>query len=293
MVLVPGENNEYKLLINGESVTPSKVSTGERNALALCYFFVELLNNEKNEEKYNNPKLLIIDDPISSFDYGNKMGVIIVIKSKLFKFFDSNPDTKCLLFTHDVYSAYNLFNIFKTNKTEQGEIKKICKYFELINKDLVSEKIDDNYSKYSKNIISIFEFIGNKSERPKLLNTIGNTLRITVEMFCTFNYREGIEKTLENEEIVKSLNDKKDYYQSLIMRLVFNEQSHGRSDVQFVTDVDRSNVYSERELVRMAKDVMNLIDILNPNHIVAHLKHSPTKKEDISLLDKMRKERNA
>jgi hypothetical protein len=68
----------------------------------------------------------------------------------------------------------------------------------LINKDLVSEKIDDNYSKYSKNIISIFEFIGNKSERPKLLNTIGNTLRITVEMFCTFNYREGIEKTLEN-----------------------------------------------------------------------------------------------
>jgi hypothetical protein len=44
MVLVPGENNEYKLLINGENVIPSKVSTGERNALALCYFFVELLN---------------------------------------------------------------------------------------------------------------------------------------------------------------------------------------------------------------------------------------------------------
>jgi wobble nucleotide-excising tRNase len=293
MVLVPGENNEYKLLINGENVIPSKVSTGERNALALCYFFVELLRDEKNDEKYKNSKLLIIDDPISSFDYGNKMGVVIVIKSKLSKFFKENPDTKCLLFTHDVYSAYNLFKIFEKYKTNFSDGKEFCKYFELINKELVSEKIDDNNSKYSKNIISIFEFIRNKSERPKLLNTIGNTLRITIEMFCTFNYCEGIEKTLEKQEILDSLKDKKDYYQSLIMRLVFNEQSHGKTAVNFVTDVDRSNIYSESELVRMAMDVINFIDILNPIHIAAHLKHSPTKDKDMLFLKKMREERDA
>jgi wobble nucleotide-excising tRNase len=293
MVLVPGENNEYKLLINGENVIPSKVSTGERNVLALCYFFVELLRDEKNDEKYKNSKLLIIDDPISSFDYGNKMGVVIVIKSKLSKFFKENPDTKCLLFTHDVYSAYNLFKIFEKYKTNFSDGKEFCKYFELINKELVSEKIDDNNSKYSKNIISIFEFIRNKSERPKLLNTIGNTLRITIEMFCTFNYCEGIEKTLEKQEILDSLKDKKDYYQSLIMRLVFNEQSHGKTAVNFVTDVDRSNIYSESELVRMAMDVINFIDILNPIHIAAHLKHSPTKDKDMLFLKKMREERDA
>jgi wobble nucleotide-excising tRNase len=293
MVLVPGENNEYKLLINGENVIPSKVSTGERNALALCYFFVELLRDEKNDEKYKNSKLLIIDDPISSFDYGNKMGVVIVIKSKLSKFFKENPDTKCLLFTHDVYSAYNLFKIFEKYKTNFSDGKEFCKYFELINKELISEIIDDNNSKYSKNIISIFEFIRNKSERPKLLNTIGNTLRITIEMFCTFNYCEGIEKTLEKQEILDSLKDKKDYYQSLIMRLVFNEQSHGKTAVNFVTDVDRSNIYSESELVRMAMDVINFIDILNPIHIAAHLKHSPTKDKDMLFLKKMREERDA
>jgi wobble nucleotide-excising tRNase len=293
MVLVPGENNEYKLLINGENVIPSKVSTGERNALALCYFFVELLRDEKNDEKYKNSKLLIIDDPISSFDYGNKMGVVIVIKSKLSKFFKENPDTKCLLFTHDVYSAYNLFKIFEKYKTNFSDGKEFCKYFELINKELISEIIDDNNSKYSKNIISIFEFIRNKSERSKLLNTIGNTLRITIEMFCTFNYCEGIEKTLEKQEILDSLKDKKDYYQSLIMRLVFNEQSHGKTAVNFVTDVDRSNIYSESELVRMAMDVINFIDILNPIHIAAHLKHSPTKDKDMLFLKKMREERDA
>jgi wobble nucleotide-excising tRNase len=293
MVLVPGENNEYKLLINGENVIPSKVSTGERNALALCYFFVELLKDEKNDEKYKNSKLLIIDDPISSFDYGNKMGVVIVIKSKLSKFFKENPDTKCLLFTHDVYSAYNLFKIFEKYKTNFSDGKEFCKYFELINKELISEIIDDNNSKYSKNIISIFEFIRNKSERSKLLNTIGNTLRITIEMFCTFNYCEGIEKTLEKQEILDSLKDKKDYYQSLIMRLVFNEQSHGKTAVNFVTDVDRSNIYSESELVRMAMDVINFIDILNPIHIAAHLKHSPTKDKDMLFLKKMREERDA
>jgi hypothetical protein len=61
----------------------------------------------------------------------------------------------------------------------------------------------------------------------------------------------------------------------------------------FVTDVDRSNIYSESELVRMAMDVINFIDILNPIHIAAHLKHSPTKDKDMLFLKKMREERDA
>jgi wobble nucleotide-excising tRNase len=294
MALIPGENNEYKLLINGEPVTPSKISTGERNALALCYFFADIVSEEKNKEKYINSKMIIIDDPISSFDFGNKIGVNIVIKYKLSKFFKNNPDTKCILFTHDTYAAYNLFEIFKKIETNSDKGKNFCKYFELNNKKLIPENMDEKYSKYSNNIITIFEFIRSKSVRTQSLNTIGNILRVTIEMFCSFNYCEGIEKVLENENILKLLGDKAEYYQSLIMRLVLNEQSHGKSEIKFAIDAEVFVAYSEDELVRTAKDIIKLIDILNPNHIEAHLginnnnKNNKDKAENVSLLKELR-----
>ena len=68
LCLEPGEDSLYHLKVNGKNVNPSKVSTGERNAIALSYFFTELSSGKKQKEMYTAPKFLIIDDPISSFD---------------------------------------------------------------------------------------------------------------------------------------------------------------------------------------------------------------------------------
>lgn len=59
---------------------PKKISVGERNVLGLCYFFAKLFINKKKEDRYKEEVLLIIDDPISSFDYGNRLGVMSLLR---------------------------------------------------------------------------------------------------------------------------------------------------------------------------------------------------------------------
>lgn len=70
----------YKLKINGKGVRPHKLSVGERNVLGLCYFFAKLFGGKTNKRKYNSEYLLVIDDPVSSFDYGNRVGVMSLLR---------------------------------------------------------------------------------------------------------------------------------------------------------------------------------------------------------------------
>ncbi|MCC9692923.1 AAA family ATPase, partial [Streptococcus agalactiae] len=72
---IQSQNGKYYLLSRGKSVTPSRVSVGERNALALCYFFTEIIQKRELTEAYNQEYFIIIDDPISSFDIENKVGI--------------------------------------------------------------------------------------------------------------------------------------------------------------------------------------------------------------------------
>lgn len=70
------ENDKYVLYAHGQAVKPNNVSVGERNIIALCYFFTELIMNQEAKEGYSQKIILIIDDPISSFDFENKVGIM-------------------------------------------------------------------------------------------------------------------------------------------------------------------------------------------------------------------------
>ena len=50
------------------------MSLGERNIIALCYFFTQILSNQDIGKLYQDEELVVIDDPISSFDFENKVG---------------------------------------------------------------------------------------------------------------------------------------------------------------------------------------------------------------------------
>ena len=73
--LEPGDGC-YLLKINGRAVKPKKISVGERNVLGLCYFFAKLFAGKTEAAKYASECLIVIDDPVSSFDYGNRVGVM-------------------------------------------------------------------------------------------------------------------------------------------------------------------------------------------------------------------------
>lgn len=72
--LVASENT-YKIMSRGQPVKPSSLSVGEKNIISLCYFFSTLFKNQNIENLFKNESLLVLDDPLSSFDFENKVGV--------------------------------------------------------------------------------------------------------------------------------------------------------------------------------------------------------------------------
>ena len=77
------DGDQYYLKSRKKSVSPSKISVGERNAIALCYFFSEIMREQKEEEVYGKQYVLVIDDPVSSFDMENRVGILSFLKSQL------------------------------------------------------------------------------------------------------------------------------------------------------------------------------------------------------------------
>lgn len=60
------KDSKYHLTSNGQDIKPRNASVGERNVLALSYFFTKIISNQELTNAYSKEKLVIIDDPISS-----------------------------------------------------------------------------------------------------------------------------------------------------------------------------------------------------------------------------------
>ena len=103
---VSGDN--YTLLSNNNHVRPKNISVGERNILALCYFFTELLNNVDEKDVHKTECFIVLDDPVSSFDLENRVGIISYIKSQMIKVLRGNPNSKIVLLSHDLLTVYDL-----------------------------------------------------------------------------------------------------------------------------------------------------------------------------------------
>lgn len=101
----------YQLLVNGNTVKPNQISTGETNAIALCYFFSKIGEGKPLEEVYRGNYLIVIDDPITSFDAENKVGMLSYLKSQVQEFILGNLGTKFLVMTHDMMTFTSIFRI--------------------------------------------------------------------------------------------------------------------------------------------------------------------------------------
>lgn len=69
----------YRVKKRGREVLPNRLSLGEQNILALCYFFVDISDGERTLNIAHKNQIIILDDPLSSFDYDNKYGVIQIL----------------------------------------------------------------------------------------------------------------------------------------------------------------------------------------------------------------------
>jgi wobble nucleotide-excising tRNase len=88
------KNDLYYLKSNGRYVKPCDVSCGERNIIALCYFFTQIMSDLEVRKLYSVAEFVVIDDPVSSFDFENKVGIISFLKKQIRDIVMGNNNSK-------------------------------------------------------------------------------------------------------------------------------------------------------------------------------------------------------
>lgn len=267
LVLVEGEGC-YRLMSKGYEVKPKDVSLGERNIIGLCYFFASLFEGKNEDTKYTDEILAVIDDPISSFDFENRIGVISFLKWQLAKMQRGNSHSKALVLTHDIQVALDLL---KTNEP----IINIQQKLMCLSEHKLQLKNRKDISEYKQLLHDIYEF-AKLDVVPDNSFTIGNKMRKVLEAYFSFNYANGY----TNEgclDIVLKDSDKKEYFKNTVLRLLLNGESHSEERVKAM--IYNSEFVSETEKQRVAKDVLCLLYTIDSNHLKFVLKQQDVSRQ--------------
>lgn len=261
----------YKLLSNGQPVPPKNVSVGERNIIGLCYFFTSIMKGKNRDTAYNDEYLLVIDDPISSFDFENKIGILSFLKYKLGQFLNGNPTSRAIVTTHDLLTLFDLEKICNELSAEWKRIfsGQATKYNLLELKNCALKRFEYKRQEYTELVKMIYRYgCGDGGEYDIV---IGNIMRQALEAFATFEYKKGIIEVSTDETILSRMcPEHKSYFKNLMYRIVLNNGSHREEQTQSL-GIDFLSVISETEKRRTAQEIICFIYLLNKEHMLAHL----------------------
>ena len=268
IVLEP-HGTSYFLKINGNPVKPKDVSSGERNAIALCYFFTESFRNKTLDNAYTEETLFVIDDPVSSLDIGNRVGINSYLKYKIQSILWGNENSKVLVFSHDIVTMWDLEKAFQ----------EICKNKESLcyfTRELENLSLVDFHSKkrneYSSLMERTYDYAVSKTGDSQ---SIGNIMRRMLEAFSTFIYRMGIEELSCSGDICMHFKNKSLFFNSLMYRLVLHGESHTEEAARADADEMLCFCYaSEDEKQKMARYIIAMIYCLQKDHILIHLRNA-------------------
>lgn len=285
LTLKLGDDQLYHLRSNGIVVNPSKVSCGERNAIALCYYFTEIAKGMDAKSKYSDELFLVIDDPISSFDIENRIGILSFLRWKLEQVLVGSPTTKILLMTHDVSVVFDFEKALE-------EISKHCqknscyaefRVFQLEDKAL--HDFSNSHNEYTHLLQMVYQYAKANNPNDDLDLVIGNVMRRVLETFTSFSFKKGINDVRLEDKYLALLPDDatRTYYQNLMYRLVLNTESHAEEGIKAAPETSFWSHLSSTEKGRTAKDVLCFIYCLNSPHLLSHLPEAETDLKTWSL----------
>ena len=266
----------YKLMINGRKVPPKKISIGERNVLGLCYFFAKLFAKKKEDDLYKEEMLIVIDDPVSSFDQGNRLGVMSLLRYQFSNIKKGNNNSRMLVLTHDLRTAFDLVKIrSELNKGKSGDNI----FWELTNKKMEERKISNEYKKLLKCVYSYAKNADIDSEQNED-DGIGNVMRRVVEAYASFCYNMSFEEMMCREGVLKNIPDeKRSFYENFMCRLTLNSESHMK---EYVYDINTIIPYfTKQEKIQTAKSLLLFLCYINEEHLSCYLNDKCDNNEDI------------
>ena len=183
------QDGAYILKSRGHNVRPDDVSTGERHILALAYFFVDIMAQHSKKDFYKDERLIVIDDPVSSYDQENKIGVYSFLMRELEHVLAGNEKSRVILFTHDIHTVFGMAKALECLMVHRFKQQKYAYVLKEIGDDgsLVEFQLKHRYE-YSCLLQSIYDFAKNGAASSHSM-TIGNEMRRALEAYSTFLYR--------------------------------------------------------------------------------------------------------
>ena len=211
----------YQIKRNGKRAT--NLSKGEENAIALIYFFNTLLDVESDAQN----TIIVLDDPISSFDSNFYYNAIGYIREK------SQQVGQVFVFTHKFALLKDFSMMFGDHQTNQYIIQRAHNSPVLVNLDNLTSQYHDEYAYLFK---KIYEFVKNPPNDTSEYLQYPNMARRVLEGFLTFKLptsKTMIDKVLELE------NNRESSAVRSIMRLL-NNHSHLRviPGAELMDDID-------------------------------------------------------
>ena len=265
-------NEKYYLKSNGADVLPKKVSQGERNIIALCYFFTQIFSNQEIGKMYQTESLIVIDDPVSSFDFENKIGIHSFLRYQANRIINGNPKSKMLFLSHDLETVFALRKameeICKGTKGIANTTPTTYITFELENQKL--SDFNKSHNEYSSLLKKIYYFANEDSKDDILV--IGNVMRRVFEAFLTIKNKKGIEMISCDPNVQAALGNHSIFFENYMSRLVLHGESHFEEQVYSIHDgYSFYGFISDDGKIKTAKNILCFMYILNPSHIIAHL----------------------
>lgn len=289
---VNDRHSGYVVKSRGKEVATSDLSTGERNIIALAYFITSLANQDFENNMFRKPMLIVVDDPVTSFDYDNKMGVMSFLKFEFGKILQGNLDSKILICSHDINTVNFFSKVYKSitridNREKDLGKESFIKYaynggviFDLLSGTVIPE-MEDEYSVYLKNIYKYAT--ANLSQlKDGCFVGIGNQIRRVLDSYVHFltgsddvqryvsqwNYQldYSVFNRYDEDDKHSKIENLKSAVTSFLNKPYLNAESH------HLKIGDANNLYSPIELQKLAKFALVFIFSTNRNHYIALLK---------------------
>lgn len=273
------DKSNYRVISRKRSIKLKRLSAGEKSVISLCYFFAQLRNNTNAFENYSDSYFIILDDPITSLDFDNKVGIYTFLRSQIEQIIANNSNSRMIVFTHDLEVVYKMNRVLEDIK----EATSLGKFFSFrrFDVDKNTHNIDvGKINSYAWNIELIYSYANEDANI--VVNAdhyIGNILRKTLEAFATFTYRSGISGLTQDERILAKIEDPsvREYYRDRMYRLVLNSDSHTAEIAKTFTDHELFEEFDTSERIETAKDILCILYLLNSQHIRAYLPHDESK----------------
>lgn len=256
----------YEIKCNGHPVLPTMISEGERHVLGLCYFFASIGEDKLSAEVDSKPHFILLDDPISSVDSENRVGIQSLLHSRAYHLLKGNEETSVVVLTHHLGVAFDLRTCMEQ---VEDSLKGEGIVFGIIALTLEGGRLGRlprQKAIYPELLRRTYCYAKGESDDNEAF-VIGNIMRRLLEAYVRFNYNLDFDKLATDSDLAEKLEPLSDIFRNMTYRLALHNESHF---TEVILSLDRQRVFegfSDEEKQTIARRLLVLLNKLDPIHI--------------------------